>query len=204
MRKIDKGTPVAGFNGNNFNNSCTTWSEFHKEHKEMYEKSRCVILTDEQKQLCGYTEIYIDDLKDCHIDHYKKRSLFPELTFEWNNLIAATNDSEFGAKYKDNKSGIQSNDYDNIFNPVTDNVENYFNYTAWGEVTPKTAISEMNNRKAKKTIEAFNLNHTSLKDRRKKLTNLIRSYREITKEDIFAVLKNYGFRSTINQILELN
>ena len=204
MRKINKGTPVAGFNGNNFNNSCTTWLDFHEEHQEIYEKSRFVILADEQNQLCGYTEIYINDLTDCHIDHYKKRSLFPELTFEWNNLIAATKDSDFGAIYKDNKSGIRENDYNHIFNPVTDNVENYFYYTTWGEVTPKIAISEIDNQKAKKTIEVFNLNHKSLKDRRRNLDNMISSYGEMPKEDIFAVFKNLGFRSTINQILELN
>lgn len=203
MRKINKANPLAGFNGNNFDNSSTTWSDFYKEHKEIHERSRGVILTDEQEQLCGYTEIYINDLTGCHIDHYKKRNIFPELTFEWNNLIAATNDDAFGAKYKDNKYGIQSNDYDDIFNPVTDNVENYFYYTTWGEVTPKTAISEVDNQKAKKTIEVFNLNHPSLKDRRKNLTNTISSCGKMAKEDILTTFENSGFRSTINQVLEL-
>ena len=118
MRKINKDNPIVGFNGNNFNNSCNNWSDFHEDHKDIFEESRSVILTDEQNQLCGYTEIYINDLKDCHIDHYKKKSMFPELTFEWNNLIVATKDSNFGANYKDNKSGIQKNNYGNIFNPV--------------------------------------------------------------------------------------
>ena len=203
MRKINKRTPIPGFNGNNFNNSCNNWSDFHEDHKDIFEESRSVILTDEQNQLCGYTEIYINDLKDCHIDHYKKKSMFPELTFEWNNLIVATKDSNFGANYKDNKSGIQKNDYGNIFNPVIDNVENYFDYTAWGEVTPKTTISEMASQKAKKSIEVFNLNHKSLKDRRKNLIRMICCYREMAKEEILNVLENLGFVSVINQTLKL-
>ncbi len=203
MRKINKGTPIPGFNGNNFNNSCNNWSDFHEDHKDIFEESRSVILTDEQNQLCGYTEIYINDLKDCHIDHYKKKSMFPELTFEWNNLIVATKDSNFGANYKDNKSGIQKNNYGNIFNPVIDNVENYFDYTTWGEVTPKTAISEVENQKAIKTIEVFNLNHNSLKDRRKNLISMIGSYGEIAKIDILAALDKSGFKSVINQTLKL-
>ena len=203
MRKINKRTPIPGFNGNNFNNSCNNWSDFHEDHKDIFEESRSVILTDEQNQLCGYTEIYINDLKDCHIDHYKKKSMFPELTFEWNNLIVATKDSNFGANYKDNKSGIQKNNYGNIFNPVIDNVENYFDYTTWGEVTPKTAISEVENQKAIKTIEVFNLNHNSLKDRRKNLISMIGSYGEIAKVDILTALDKLGFRSVINQVLEV-
>ena len=203
MRKINKRTPIPGFNGNNFNNSCNNWSDFHEDHKDIFEESRSVILTDEQNQLCGYTEIYINDLKDCHIDHYKKKSMFPELTFEWNNLIVATKDSNFGANYKDNKSGIQKNNYGNIFNPVIDNVENYFDYTTWGEVTPKTAISEVENQKAIKTIEVFNLNHNSLKDRRKNLISMIGSYGEIAKIDILAALDKSGFKSVINQTLKL-
>ena len=203
MRKINKRTPIPGFNGNNFNNSCNNWSDFHEDHKDIFEESRSVILTDEQNQLCGYTEIYINDLKDCHIDHYKKKSVFPELTFEWNNLIVATKDSNLGANYKDNKSGIQKNNYGNIFNPVIDNVENYFDYTTWGEVTPKTAISEVENQKAIKTIEVFNLNHNSLKDRRKNLISMIGSYGEIAKIDILAALDKSGFKSVINQTLKL-
>ncbi|MGR3319358.1 MAG: retron system putative HNH endonuclease [Candidatus Anammoxibacter sp.] len=176
MRKINKDNPLAGFNGDNFNNRCNNWSDFHEEHKEIFEESRSVILTNEQNKLCGYTEVYINEVTDCHIDHYKKKSMFPELTFEWGNLIVAIGDSRFGANHKDSKSGIQVNDYDNIFNPVVDNVENCFDYTTWGEVTPKTAISEVDNQKARKTIEVFNLNHNSLKDRRRNLINIIGSY----------------------------
>ena len=205
MRKINKGNPIPGFNGNNFNNNCNNWSDFHEDYKNIFEESRLVILTDEQNQLCGYTEIHINKLIDCHIDHYKKKNsaFFPELIFDWNNLIVATKDSDFGANYKDNKSDIQVNDYDNIFNPVIDNVENYFYYTFWGEITPKPEISGSEKEKVKKTIEVFNLNHNSLKDRRKNLIRKISCYGEMAKENILTALENSGFESVINQILEL-
>ena len=203
MRKINKGNPIPGFNGNNFNNSCNNWSDFHRDHKDIFEESRSVILTDEQNQLCGYTEIYINELIYCHIDHYKKRSMFPELTFDWNNLIVATYDDHFGARYKDNKSGIQINDYNNIFNPVINNVENYFYYTTWGEIVPKYGISDSEKDKVKKTIKVFNLNHNSLQDRRKNFISMISCYGEMAKEDILTAIENSGFESVINQILEL-
>ena len=204
MRKINKGNPIPGFNRNNFNNSCNNWSDFHRDHKDIFEESRLVILTDEQNQLCGYTEIYINELIDCHIDHYKKKdsAFFPELVFDWNNLIAAIYDDNFGARYKDNKSGIQANDYNNIFNPVVDNVENYFYYTPWGEITPKPGISDSEKEKVKKTIKVFNLNHNSLQNRRRKLVRMISCYMEMVKKDILTALKNSSFRSVIDQILE--
>lgn len=201
LRKINKSNLILGFNGNNFNNSCNNWSDFHKDYKDIYEESRLMILTDEQYKLCGYTEIYINDIEACHIDHYKKRNIFPQLTFDWNNLIVAKNGSDFGANYKDNKFSIRIDDYDNIFNPVIDNVENYFYYTLWGEVTPKTAISNIDNQKVNKTIKVFNLNHNSLKNRRKNLVRMISCYRDMENKDILAAFKNSGFLSVINQIL---
>jgi len=205
MRKINKGNPISGFNGNNFNNSCNNWSDFHRDHQDIYERSRLVILTDEQNQLCGYTEIYINQLVDCHIDHYKKKNsaFFPQLVFDWNNLIVATYDDKFGARYKDNKSGIKVNDYNNIFSPVIDNVENYFYYNDWGEIEPKSGISDLEKDKVNKTIEVFHLNHNSLRNRRKNLIRMISCYRGMAKDDILTALENSGFVSVINQILEL-
>ena len=141
MRKINKGDPIPGFNGSTFGKRCNNWVDFHKNHKDEYEESRLQILIEEQNQLCGYTEVYINDLTDCHIDHYRKKGMFPQLTFNWNNLIVATKDSSFGANYKDSKYKIKKYEYQNIFNPIEDNVELFFDYTSWGEITPKTSIS---------------------------------------------------------------
>ena len=202
MRKINKKTALPDFNGANFKGDCRTWAGFHEKYKQIYEETRFQILMDEQNQLCGYTEIFINELKSCHIDHYKKRDISPELTFDWNNLIVATKDSAFGAGHKDQKYGIQKSDYDNIFNPVVDDIENYFYYTKWGEVIPKPTISDEKNEKAQKTIKVFNLNHNSLKSRRKRLFKMVGSYKGLAKEEILIALENSGFVSLTSQILE--
>ena len=121
MRKINKLTPLAYFNGDNYKNKCKNWKDFHKNHKEVYEKIRLQILIDEQKQQCGYTEIYINDERTSHIDHYQKRDYQPNLTFNWDNLIVATKDDIFGANYKDKSYQIKQNEYSLIFNPIKDN-----------------------------------------------------------------------------------
>lgn len=207
MRKINKQTPMLDFNGSKFGNNCSNWDDFHKSHKDVYYKMREKILQNEQDNLEGYTELYVDeknkDSKDYHIDHYKKRDQNPLLTFEWNNLIFAVHDSSFGADYKDLKYKIKNHEYALIFNPVTDNVEDYFYYNYWGKIEPKENISLQDKGKVIKTIEVFNLNHDSLVERRKNLLKLIQDYKEyqLSKDDILSVLATSGFRSLVEQEL---
>ncbi len=111
MRKINKQTPISGFNGSKFGSNCSNWSDFHKKFHNIYEQTRLQILIDEQDSLDGYTEVYINKLENCHVDHYKKRDIYAQLTFDWNNLIVAKKDNEFGANYKDNKSRINASIY---------------------------------------------------------------------------------------------
>ena len=194
MRKINKFTPLPNFNGSNYNRNCTTWKDFHKLYKNIYEDSRWQILIDEQKQQCGYTELYIDNLEDSHIDHYKKRSLFPSLTFDWDNFIVATKDNNFGANYKDNNYSIQANEYVDIYNPVHDGVEDYFTYTEWGEIEEIPG-------KVKKTVDVFNLNDDYLQKRREKIIKLIDGYKRggLPLVDIKLTLQEYGFKSIVEQ-----
>jgi uncharacterized protein (TIGR02646 family) len=198
MRKINKQTPLENFNGDRYKD-CSDWSCFHDKYKDRYEEARLTILIDEQKCLCGYTEIYIDNEKNGHIDHFVKRSINQNLTFDWNNLIVATKDDDFGANFKDNKynsNGIQESEYNEIFNPVNDDVK--FKYTEWGEI-----ITE--EEKVRKTVEVFNLNHESLKRRRKNLITTIIALKQensLSSEEIKNKLDTLGFSSVIEYLLE--
>jgi len=201
MRKINKLTPLPNFNGSNYNNDCTLWTckncnqiTFHNKYKEIYEETRWQILNEEQNQLCGYTEIYINKLEDCHIDHYIKREFVSRLTFDWDNLIVATKDSDFGANYKDNTYNIQQTEYSQIYNPVLDNIK--FQYDEFGAIIEEEG-------KIKKTVEVFNLNCKSLKKRRADIISIIRSLKNDgnANEDIKVSLKDVGFLSVVEQEL---
>jgi len=205
MRKINKVTPIHNnFNGDNYNKDCKIWSckkctdiTFHNKYKNIYEDTRWQILIDEQKQLCGYTELYIENLEDSHIDHYKKREHFPNLTFEWDNLVVATKDKIFGANYKDSIYKIQKTEYSSIFNPVIDNVEEYFYYDEFGMIREDKG-------KVEKTVEVFNLNHPLLKFKRKQLIDVIESCKNdgSSKDEIQTQLEQFGFKSVLNQYLQ--
>ncbi|SFV53269.1 hypothetical protein MNB_SV-13-425 [hydrothermal vent metagenome] len=194
MRKINKLTPLADFNGDNYNRDCTTWKCFHEKYKEIFYETRFQILVDEQNQQCGYTEIYINNEEESHIDHYVKQEYNQNLKFDWNNYIVATKDNNFGANYKDNTYKIQKSEYALIFNPIFDTVEEHFYYDEFGMIIEDEG-------KVQKTIEVFNLNHSLLKFKRKQIISLIEYFKNdgLSNLEIKFELEDYGFKSIINQ-----
>ena len=175
------------------------WGEIHNEANwHVYNDClrQCI---EDQAHLCGYTEVPLTE-KNRHIDHYIKRDFAPDLTFCWNNMIAAVKGSRFGADYKDKH--VKRNDYDkseccytDIFNPVKDEFAGRFRFSADGTIEP----SDNKDIKAEKTIELFNLNEKSLKERRKVQMENVRTYIEndYTKEATLAALTEDGFVSAI-------
>lgn len=115
-------------------------------------------------------------------------------------MIAAVKDDDFGADYKDKH--VKRNDYDkseccytDILNPVRDEFADRFRFSADGTIEP----SDSQDIKAEKTIELFNLNEKSLKERRKVRMENVRTYIEndYTKEATLAALTEDGFVSAI-------
>lgn len=201
MRRIQKNNPLESFTHFARNNSGANWEDFHTNAQNVYQDLRCEILINEQNCLCGYTEKPINDVRDSHIDHYKKKGIFPNLTFDWNNLIAATNDDDFGARHKDNNIS-KKNQYNNILNPVSDNVENYFDYTTFGDIVPADNLSNGDKLKAKHTIDTFNLNHKTLTNQRKQIYTYINIYKtQLPDNKIKQLLFKYGFISCVDCLL---
>ncbi len=191
MRKIDKKLPIQSFVDFVRTKNPLNWKDcdgnVKKETKEF-------ILLEEQNLLCGYTEIFINN-EDCHIDHYVKRDINNNLCYNWDNLIVAVNDDDFGAKHKDGRNGVKNiRDYTQIFNPIVDRTQDFFYYTTDGKIHP---TNNLNKAKALKTIEIFNLNHSSLKTRRKNLMLLINSLKQGNRAnaDIIIDIENQGFTS---------
>jgi uncharacterized protein (TIGR02646 family) len=199
MRKINKRDPLPAFLTFKEKDPSANWDTFHKKAQDIYNATREVILMEEQNCLCGYTEIPIEEITDAHLDHFLKKSLSPKDTFNWNNLIAATLDDDFGANHKDTKYKIKKNEYGGIFNPVKDNVEHYFDYNFRGEIIPRANIGTLLEAKVKKTIEVFNLNHETLKKRRALIITQIQNCKGLSEEAIRGALSYSGFVSVVNQ-----
>ena len=198
MRKNNKSTTITSFQDRIKKHKTKNWNELHEKHKDVLQDTRFSICVDEQDGLCGYTELPIDDIEDSHIDHYRKKSIFPLLTFDWNNFIVSVRDNNFGANYKDNNYCNCEKDYCQILNPIEDSCESYFEYTNTGEIEPKKGIEQSIQEKARKTIEVFNLNHTSLVSRRKSILCILDSYKnQLSNDQIESILSGNGFKSFI-------
>lgn len=198
MRRIDKSEEPQSLRS--FNKAKhKKWEEIHNEaNRHVYNDclQQCI---EDQAHLCGYTEVPLSK-DNRHIDHYIKRDFAPDLTFCWNNMIAAVKDDDFGADYKDKH--VKRNDYNkseccytDILNPVKDEFAGRFRFSADGTMEP----SDNKDIKAEKTIELFNLNEKSLKERRKVQMENVRTYIEndYTKEATLAALTEDGFVSAI-------
>lgn len=198
MRRIDKSEEPQSLRS--FNKAKhEKWGEFSdKANRHVYNDclQQCI---EDQACLCGYTEVPLSK-DNRHIDHYIKRDFAPDLTFCWNNMIAAVKDSRFGADYKDEH--VKRNDYDkseccytDILNPLKDEFAGRFRFSADGTIEP----SDSQDIKAEKTIELFNLNEKSLKERRKVQMENVRQYTKdgLAKEKIPALLAEDGFVSAI-------
>lgn len=200
MRRVSKGDPIESFSDYSANNPGATWDTFHRDARQCYLDSRMQILIEEQDCLCGYTEICIANVTDAHLDHYHKKSIFPEMTFAWDNLIAATLDSDFGANYKDSVYKIKKEEYPAIFNPAAEDVHTYLYYNQRGEIEPQSTLNASEKIKVKKTIEVFNLNHPSLRTRRETIINQIRNcVGSLSIEEIISAFSASGFKSVVLQ-----
>lgn len=167
-------------------------------------ESRLHILCNEQDCICGYSEIPLEeDSSSSHIDHYYKRSLFPEKTFDWNNLIVSTTDEDFGGKYKDNTYKIKAEDYQLIFNPVVDDMSQYIEFSMNGEIVPLKGSSDNIIKKVQKTVDVFNLNCRSLKNRRRDFIYQLDNCKDLPKDEIKAAFASNGFVSVLNWFLKV-
>ena len=162
----------------------SAWEDNHI--SAIREKLRGDILLEEQNLLCAYCQKEIDSHKDfSNIDHFKTRNLFPELTLEYHNLLVSCNTKNRCSSSKDSKKSILKTreDYDNIVNPTSENPDDYFDYLPTGEIVAK-------NKKAKFTIELFNLEDKSLSQCRLQVAKSLIDI-DLSIEDICDIFPDY-------------
>ncbi len=154
------------------------------------------MLAFEQDCLCGYSEIPLtENDNSSHIDHFIKREHDHKKIFDWDNMIVSTIDEDFGGKYKDNTYKIKKEEYSQIFNPTTEDMKQYIEFSEDGSINPQNNIDEKIKNKVMKTIEVFNLNHKSLKNRRRFLLEELRKCKNVPKESLLKFSQTRGFIS---------
>ena len=201
MRRINKQNPLPDFATFVSKNNPTKWEEIGDLKYDM----RVYMLCYEQDCLCGYSEIPIEPEKTkSHIDHFVKQEYDSKKIFDWNNLIVSTIDEDFGGKYKDNTYKIKTEEYQQIFNPVVDDMSQFIEYSGNGEIVPLKKLSKNVIDKVKKTIEVFNLNCPSLNNRRRDLILQLDCCKDIPQDEIKKAFGNRGFVSVLNWFLKVS
>lgn len=197
MRRIDKGMPIPSFVDFVRGHPHADWDDsFGIRH--LWRKH---MLENEQHYLSGYTEIPVR-MESSHIDHFRKRDWFHTLTYDWANLVVDSMDETFVARYKDNFIKNKG-DNEKLINPVREDAARFFKYELTGKITAADNLNDIDKERAFFTIDAFNLNEGSLKDRRKRIMTInLDSYADFSDEMIYEALGKEGFRSVVEQLLQ--
>ena len=121
---------------------------------------------------CGYCERRFEPVGELRssVDHFRPRSLFPRLVYEWANWVSSCQRCN---SVKDNK--WPSTGYvDPCAEDLLERPEEYFDYVPLtGEMIPKPGLNHDAARKADATIDDLGLNETRLRESR---FALIRSF----------------------------
>lgn len=181
----------------------SNWEEFYTDYHDLYRKIRDLIWSD-QKGISGYTELPLDNEIGIHIDHFRKKGMFHDEEFHWENFVVdEVNNVQYGAGHKD-KIVKTKEIYDELLSPVLDRPEVYFTYMEDGTIIPRRTIAAGMQKRALVTRDVFNLNHEYLKHKRSGLISMYRSCRDggMSKEYVYATLATVGFFSLIDYIYE--
>lgn len=179
------------------------WNTFRSNNHDAYLSVRRQVLEDQRNE-CAYTGLWIGEgtTQKVHIDHFRKKAIYPEKTFCWDNLFAAAKDLDYGSDYKDKRiHGPKTNaesQYQTFWSPLHANLSNTFWYRQDGMMEPVPELEGNDREKALQTIKIYNLNAPDLKNRRKGIINMLKGWKGVSEEIIRESMKNVGFSFLID------
>lgn len=208
MRLINKALDdITNFNNWAKSNKLQNWSDFSSPHSQFYTAYLTVrnhIKDNEQDCLSSYTEKPLSD--SIHIDHFRNKSIYPKLTFDYSNFLVDDLNDNYGACYKDNHAGVAKSTFDGkdrIFCPVAENMADYIDFTFNGTMLPKDSLGDIDTNRVKETIRVFNLNHRTLKDKRGDIIRIIKEYKGYGLSDVCIreAMGKAGFPTLVDWVL---
>lgn len=122
-------------------------------------------LFESSHQKCAFCESIPGESGNIEVEHFKPKSLYPDLAFDWNNFLPVCR------KCNDSKSSHDTGK-EPIVNPTVVNPETIFTYD-FLDIKPIREGDSI----AERTIEVCNLNAERLYDARSKLLKSLSGYR---------------------------
>lgn len=160
MRKLDRPNPPACLS--KFRHGRNYWRDVSFDDKsEIWQQ-----LEQMQGNFCAYCQRSIrQKSKDAHIEHFFRRNSAPQKTFVWDNLFGSCEDKNTCGNYKDNKA--THIDLDRTCKPDIMDPDDFLQFLPSGSVHTKPDLAPYEQLVASNTIHIFNLNSSSLKNRRR-------------------------------------
>lgn len=181
-----------------------SWEEFRAKAHGDYLAIKAQALS-EQRCECAYTGLWLGEGTSqlVHIDHFRKKALYPNLRFDWHNLFAAAKDLYYGSDYKDSTiTGPlkkANNCYQSFWSPLEPNLEDKFWYRQDGKILPHPQLSEREQLLAQNTIDMYNLNAPDLKYKRRGVIESVRGLKQLDDEDLVReCMKDAGFSFVVD------
>ncbi len=131
-----------------------------------------------QGAFCAYCEGYADRKGAPHVEHFRRKSEFPQQEFDWENLFLSCDDPETCGKHKDDPSikntydaGVPNDPYrsGDILDPCRDDPRDCLLFSADGSVYPRPETPAAHQRRASETIRVLGLDHIRLFSQRKQV-----------------------------------
>ncbi len=158
----------------------------HYRHQDIKEK-----LFASSHQKCAFCEAKPAESGNIEVEHFKPKSLYPELAFEWDNFLPVCR------KCNDSKSNHDTG-IEPIVDPSCDDPETIFTYS-FINIIPKDDKNEI----ADRTIEICDLNSERLYEARAKLLKALCSHEKQVKAWIQEILLADTQRKRITRINRL-
>lgn len=176
------------------------WKAFPQSIKnEVYQS-----LLQEQGYICGYCGMAIAR-KQCHIEHFRPKSVYRHLTFEYTNLIASCQGEDEHKPRVPVHCGHKKQawfDEELMISPLDRKCADYFKYSGFGEILPTDDLDKQP--AAKTTIQKLALSIDKLrKMRRAAIDAVLQATSGLTDKEVQQLAQAYQKPDADAQILHL-
>lgn len=149
-------------------------------------------LADETHNKCAYCECFPGEAGNIEVEHFKPKSLYPELAYAWENLLPSCRKCNQSKRDTDTVK-------EKIVNPAEDEPEDYFSYNMI-EICPLEKSKDK--LIAKKTIDILDLNRPELFKARANLLAEIYNYKKAL-EDLMSLISQVEPKKKLNRTIVL-
>ncbi|OEC93555.1 retron Ec78 anti-phage system effector HNH endonuclease PtuB [Rhizobium sp. YK2] len=150
MQHLDRAAVPAPPCLGTYNHGADTWDNVSSQDRAEIK----IHLETLQGRRCAYCEGGVEDLGQ-HIEHFRRKSTYPALTFDWNNLFWSCDEKDSCGHFKD--SGAGPYDVADLINPCSDDPDQFFTFRADGTISVRHGLSQPQQHKANETLRVFSL-----------------------------------------------